>query len=227
MDPESCLKSKEEQILGFEMLDKPTSFQPDNGMHLRLQSRNLEGLGSSQKLSLSITTDIAESDQKNDEQKFPLDLSVPKQRKKLFIPISTVDKNNNRLTNEKTFLERLQFSNGSFQDFSATFSQAVAKLFDSEFPNGLHPSNCKNYSAFFSAAAAVYPHVLRSWYWHLSSLQHKGTENCLAFENNYILKAMLETFPGNKKDELTYSTIYSQNFNQARSRGKQIPDFHI
>lgn len=96
------------------------------------------------------------------DKEAPLDLSLSKKKKQTsasFWPHSIPPA---RRDNELVFSENFS-SEISFDLFISIFSNTLSKLFLAEFPLGVRPSDQQSYSAFMSAALAVYPYAFRSW----------------------------------------------------------------
>ena len=75
----------------------------------------------------------------------------------------------------------------SFKTFSSAFSNAFFNLFCSEFPQGLQASNYQSYTAFLTAAATIYPYILRSWTLYSAGFFTQNSESLPIEFNTYEL----------------------------------------
>ena len=139
----------------------------------------------------------------------PLNLSVKKQRKSIDVEKAN-EKNNEMVLETAKSPPSCGFSPGcSLQSFGMSFSHAISNIFHSEFPHGVHQSNYQNYYAFLTAAATLYPYVLRSWFWQLYEVQRQGTSK---FNFPFLNQSSLKKEKITPQPSILPAEIASSNF---------------
>ena len=138
----------------------------------------------------------------SNSQAEPLDLTVEKMNKKALNTNKFLGLNKSKI---KSLLETpsitLERNNLTLYEFRSAFSNTLSNLFRTEFPLGLLPSNFQNYSAFLTAASAIYPYVLRLWLTNADNLHHKHPETLISSLKNmkkFSLQARNDNFYARK-----------------------------
>jgi len=120
--------------------------------------------------SQSIDLECKENIDSPSNENQPLDLTTEKVTRKSSSYFPDINNNDKALGADVTDL-----TSTTFQDFGSTFAKAISNLFEAEFPQGLHATNFQNYSAFLTAASAIYPYALR--YWVFSVCKSQGLKH--------------------------------------------------